>query len=108
MGIATLEQIVLMDRYSLGLSKGKSDSLIQAAANILANRHIKDVQIKKNRVVIGTEGGRNLPYSPWPGKYLALRETMPSPGTKSLLTLVKGPTLATSIIYFRWPKGGSI
>jgi len=46
MGITTLEQIVLMDRYSLGLSKGKSDSLIQAAANILANRHIKDVQIQ--------------------------------------------------------------
>ena len=57
MGITTLEQIVLMDRHSLGLSKGKSDSLIQAAANILANRHIKDVQIKKNRVIIGTEGG---------------------------------------------------
>lgn len=57
MGITTLEQIVLMDRYSLGLSKGKSDSLIQAAANILANRHIKDVQIQGNRVIISTQGG---------------------------------------------------
>ncbi len=56
MGITTLEQIVLMDRYSLGLSKGKSDSLIQAAANILANRHIKDVQIQGNRVIITTQG----------------------------------------------------
>lgn len=57
MGITTLEQIVLMDRYSLGLSKGKSDSLIRAAANVLANRHIKEVQIHDNRVIIEVEKG---------------------------------------------------
>lgn len=57
MGITTLEQIVLMDRYSLGLGKNKSDSLTQAAANALANRHISDVQIEENRVIVNTRGG---------------------------------------------------
>lgn len=52
MGFTTLEQIVLLDRYSLGMGKDKSDALVQRAANILANRHVKDVQITSNQVIV--------------------------------------------------------
>ena len=52
MGFTTLEQIVLLDRYSLGMGKDKGDALVQRAANILATKHIKGVEIKENKVAV--------------------------------------------------------
>ncbi|MBI2867116.1 MAG: hypothetical protein HYX97_02125 [Chloroflexi bacterium] len=52
MGFTTLEQIVLLDRYALGLGKEKGDALVQRAANILCNHHIKDITAEENRVTV--------------------------------------------------------
>ena len=57
MGFTTLEQIVLLDRYSLGMGKDKGDALVQRAANILATKHIKGVEIKENKVAVEVDEG---------------------------------------------------
>ena len=46
MGITTLEQIAMMTAGSLGLGGSKGNMLIQRSRNILANRHITDVDIE--------------------------------------------------------------
>lgn len=52
MGFTTLEQIALMDRYSLGMGKQKGYALIQRARNILANRNIEEIEVKTDIVIV--------------------------------------------------------
>ena len=52
MGFTTLEQIALMDRYSLGMGKQKGDALIQRARNIFANRNIVEIEVKTDIVIV--------------------------------------------------------
>jgi DNA replicative helicase MCM subunit Mcm2 (Cdc46/Mcm family) len=57
-GISTLEQIALMSRYDLGLGKNRGDQIVQAAQNILANRHFTGIHLvlgeKPRRIEIKT------------------------------------------------------
>ena len=46
MGLTTLEQIALLTHKKLGMGRSKATTIIRRARNILANRHIKDVEVE--------------------------------------------------------------
>lgn len=55
MGFTTLEQIALMNGYSLGMGKQKGGALIKRAHNILANRNIGAIEVYPDSVRIELE-----------------------------------------------------
>lgn len=52
MGFISIEQIALIDRYTLGLGKQRGDVLIQRARNILANEKIQQVEVNDDRICV--------------------------------------------------------
>jgi len=61
MGFTTLEQLAMLNEYDLGMGKEKGRAIIQRARNILCNRHIKDIRILKDEVIVTLDQNANDP-----------------------------------------------
>ncbi len=45
MGLTSLEQIALLTHKKLGMRRSKANTIIRRARNILANRHVRDIEV---------------------------------------------------------------
>jgi len=50
MGLTSLEQIALLTHKKLGMRRGKGNTIIRRARNILANRHIQEVMVDDDAI----------------------------------------------------------
>jgi len=55
MGITKLEQIALLNHEQLGMGRGKGQTLIRRARNIIAHENIKDIEVNENVIRVSTK-----------------------------------------------------
>ena len=55
MGITKLEQLALLSHEQLGMGRGKGQTLIRRARNIIAHENIKDIEVNEEVIRISTK-----------------------------------------------------
>ncbi len=55
MGITKLEQLALLSHEQLGMGRGKGQTLIRRARNIIAHEHIEDIEIHEERIRVSVK-----------------------------------------------------